>query len=208
MSKPADGTALLPNAFRRLWWRGPMIAALSIGVVGLGCEPSIRNPHDHGGGMVDEYRPAWGPVERPAPGTAVYVLWDWRTSPTSRPATRPAARPSRRRAVEVEQVLVHRGQLVGFRRDGGQLLAVAGTDVRPLPAGHYCWHLRPGNPMLRESHDAAVNDAVRTGFGIGLVVVAVAGVIAAVLAIDHNDRHAHLAKTIGEVLIGGDDCGD
>ena len=106
--------------------------------------------------------------------------------------------------VQREHVYVHHGQPVGFRRRPvGQLVAAAGPTTRPLAGGHYCWHVlavqrRPGAPRPRYAVDPSVTAVV----GVGLVVVAVAGVVAAIWAIDHNDRHAHLVKTIGN-LAGG-----
>ena len=194
----------------------------------MGCGPALRNPHDHGGGMVDEYRPAWKPVEHAAPGSGVYVLWRWQAVPAVVPTvppstellaaaatTRPAARPSPRRrwerAIELEQVFVRRGQPVGFRRrPDGLLVGVAGPTTRPLDPGHYCWHLLPGNPTIEgQTHYAGSSGSgVRDVFVVGGIVAAVAGAWEALTAIDHNDGHAHVRHNVVDTLLDGPDAGD
>ena len=107
-------------------------------------------------------------------------------------------------AVQVERVYVHRGQLVGFRRRAnGQLVAVAGATTRPLVVGErYCWHRRTGEP--RPASHADLGPLLVPA----VVVLAVAGVVAGLIAIDHNDRHAHLGNgtldLVGGVIGGGD----
>ncbi len=198
--------------------RGAVAWGLTAVTAAAGCGPALSNPHDHGGAMVDEYRPARRPVERPAPASAEYVLWQWQpvpvvTSPPPPaeaellgPATRPAGDGVRWVPVlQRVHVYVHHGQPVGFRRrPDGQLVAVAGPTTRPLTAGHYCWHMLASDRRGRPSSDAG--GRVAAVAGVGLVVVAVAGVVAAIWAIDHNDRHAHLGKTIGNLAGGGVDA--
>ncbi len=192
------------------------VAAITAG----GCRPSVPTPHDHGGNLVDEYRPAGRPIERPAYATAVYALWEWEPlpppptvppaellRPASRPASPPAGRRWRERAVEVGRATVLVGEPVGFRRrPDGQLIAVAGPTTRPLPAGHYCWHLLPGNPTFAAGRGSRTGGPVDGRvLGVGLIVVfAVVGLIALPFAIDHYDHHAHLVRTVGRAIDSSD----
>jgi hypothetical protein len=167
-------------------------------IIAGGCQPTARGPQVGGRAVVDDYRPAGQPVERRAPESTVVTLWRW--DPTSRPASsqptavRAGRQPPRERPVEVDQVFVRHGEPVGFRRrPDGQLIAVAGPTTRALPAGHYSWGVRPGGDPAVGVH---VNRHLEEIIAVGVVVLAVAGTVAAILAIDHNDRHARLATTI------------
>lgn len=182
-------------------FRASAVAALVVGTFATGCE--MRNPHDHGGAMVDEVRPEWQPKLDRAPYSAEYVLYGWQPiAPTTRPGTAAAAttRPGRvaqasrgrlpwEHAAEVERAFVPRGHPIGFRRQNGQLLAVADRDVRPLPAGHYCWHLLPGNPVAdgqSATPGAAFWDGARTA---GVVLVVGALVVAVGWLVYHEAHH-------------------
>ncbi len=195
--------------------RAAMAWSLAAAVAMAGCGSSVpANPHDHGGGMVDEYRPLGRPVVRPAPGSAEYVLWRWQAVPAVvpagellRPATGPTSRPAGPArwvpAVQVVHIYVHHGQPVGFRRrPDGLLVAVAGPTTRALPPGRYCWHLLPGRPAVDYGDDGHATAGLLV---VGAVVAAVVGVIALPFVIDHVDHHAHLVKSIGRGLDAVDD---
>jgi hypothetical protein len=184
-------------------WRASIAWALIGGTALAGCEPAMTNP-------------AWPATERRAPASAVYVLWRWRPVPPATdgattqllvPATtRPTGNvtsPRRRteRAMEVVEVTIAKGQPIGFRRrPDGLLVAVAGPTTRPLAPGHYCWHLLPGNPVLDDAPGGRAGVDLGPFVLVGVVVLAIGGVVAAVAAIDHYDHHAHLAKAISDQL--------
>ncbi len=140
-----------------------------------------------------EYRPSQPVVEKPAPASEVYRLVRWQPIAPLVPATTHATqsgvrhKPAPQLPVELEQVYVPRGRSLGFRRQGGQLLAVADHAVQPLQEAHYEWRTVPGTTAEEDWHsNAKLQQAVGTAalIFIGLAVVGVAFLIL------HKNRHS------------------
>ena len=112
-----------------------MMLALVIG----GCQSALPST------TVAEYRPAVGPVEKPAPFSDVYVLWKW-VPDQSAAKKHGSSGPKvvRQVPVQIGMSYAPRGTPVGFRRDDGQLIALAGATTQPLAEAHYTWQTLAG----------------------------------------------------------------
>lgn len=116
--------------------RGALIGVLLL--LASGCR-SV--PHTT---TVVEYRPRDGPVERPAPYSDVYLLWQWVPQDPSAHPTEVEHAVSRQVPFEVGHTYATRGSPLGFRLINGQLVAVAGATTQPLVEAHYTWQSLPG----------------------------------------------------------------
>ena len=66
---------------------------------------------------------------------------------------------------------LRRGERVGFRRDAGQLQAIAGDASQPLEKGNYLWQVRADKGQLDKQATTAL---VITGVAVALAVAVAA----------------------------------
>jgi hypothetical protein len=66
---------------------------------------------------------------------------------------------------------LRRGQPVGFRRDAGQLQAIAGDAARPLERGSYLWQVRADPGQFDKKGTTVV---VLTGVAVALAITVAA----------------------------------
>ena len=93
-----------------------------------------------------------------APDTVVLSLWRWDVNssfmvPPETPQQKnpqPVELPT-----EVQRVTVDGGAHVGFRRENGKLIAVAGETEIELSDGHYSWQLMSMDPRAQVSDNGA-----------------------------------------------------
>ena len=164
-----------------------------VAMVSAGCQPVMSNGPDDDQEVVSEFHPAGPRAQWPARDSGEYVLWRW--MPTTAPAGGMAAAVSP--PVREVRTYVHRGEPIGFRRrPDGLVVAVAGPTTRAVVAGtRYGWHRVP-RPA------SELDPGVRDVLVVGAVVAVVAGVVVALIAIDHNDPDAHLGRAAGD-FVGG-----
>jgi hypothetical protein len=126
--------------------RKSLVALLIAGLIISGCHtPSTTT--------VSEYRPRLQRVnETQTPSAGVFQLVRWTpVAPLNSATTQPVAtaKPAKQIPIEVEQVYMSRGQPLGFRREGGQLIAVSAISTVHLEDAHYEWRTLPrrGNDL-------------------------------------------------------------
>jgi hypothetical protein len=94
--------------------------------------------------------------------------------------------------VEVEQVYVRRGAMIGFEQTDGQLIAVADRTTKPLGVAHYEWKTY-GGEGVEDSHRSKVLHEAMTDV---LVVAGAVAVVGLVLWAVHDDRHSLAADVV------------
>jgi hypothetical protein len=107
-------------------------------VAAAGC----ATPHRHGGQLVAEHPPREAPALGRTRIPAVYALFAWQPPPADVGARRA------KNGWRLGEWRLGKGELLGFREAGGEVVAVAGADETRLPPGRYCWHTRPGTEPL------------------------------------------------------------
>ena len=153
---------------------------------------------------IAQYSPQLPPVILKAPRSAVFVLWrDQNIAPvpqmtTTAAATR-AVKPHRMKSsslrVEIEQVYVEKGSLIGFRMRNDNLTGVAGPTSMPLASAHYAWRLRDYGsadyPGLRTRN---IVDTI-------LIVACVTAAAGIIVGVFHANRHHDILGTFLEDLL-------
>jgi hypothetical protein len=169
------------------------IAVLLISsIISSGCQGDPRPT------TVSEYRPQSAPFVRRAPDSEVFVLLRGRPEvpvavAASGPSLEANARPLKQFPVEVEQVYAVRGSPVGFRKQDGQLLGVAGETSVPLIDAHYVWQTQPGTSDRVQKAGRRRDQALAT---LGAIIV-VGVIVAAVGLLVHQNRHTLFDDVFG-----------
>jgi hypothetical protein len=127
-----------------------MVTTCAATLVGCATADPLRTTR---GSAVDAWPTSDAQAVRPAPHSAYYDLWDEGAT----------------RVVRAEHA--KRNEPIGFRRDDGKLVAVAGWVAVPVDDRHaYTWRLQPGDPV--DDNDGAV-DAEHRQVVAGAVIVGV-----------------------------------
>jgi len=114
-----------------------LVPVLIVGLIGCQSSSSVT---------VTEYRPRTVPAEHQAPASEVFELVRWQPIVPVTARAGPSTAPVKQMPVEVEQVYAPRGSPLGFRRNQGQLIAVAGQTTKTLEEAHYEWKTVAGLP--------------------------------------------------------------
>ena len=109
-----------------------LVVLLISGLLAGGCQSNSTV-------TIVEYRPKQQAIEHKAPDSEVFQLLRWTPvvrMATTAPISTATSRPARQMPVEIEQIYVPRGKTLGFRRQNGQLIAVADSDTTVLAEAH------------------------------------------------------------------------
>lgn len=142
-----------------------LVAALAGGCAHCG--------HNHGGRLIQEYKPGGEAEVTKTPYAGTFVLFHSPKPPCDPP---PQTWIPDHQVVEMFVRGLGKRQAIGFECKDGKLFAVAGDEKIELAMGRYCWHLHPNSEytgmrwLIHETGERIV-EIVSMPFGLAALIL-------------------------------------